>query len=128
MVPPPSAGTGQGGQPEVPPEQPDGGEPTVGADLVVLSPTRRRAGRAASEPDLQGAAGSSSLSHDLESATVSSPGWASGGGTGELNVAAQEVRNRLQAQAASLQQYTQEFLAMRAVIRVSLLSLVALFS
>ena len=41
-------------------------------------------------------------------------------------MAAQEVQNRLQAQAASLQQYTQEFLATRAVIRVSLLALVIL--
>ena len=40
VVPPPSAGTGQDGQPEAPPEQPAGGEPTVRADLVVLSPTR----------------------------------------------------------------------------------------
>ena len=43
-----------------------------------------------------------------------------------LNTTAQEVRNRLQAQAASLQRYTQEFLSTRAVIRVSLLALVIL--
>ena len=56
VVQPPSAGTGQGSQPEVPPKQLAGGEPTAMADLVVLSPARRRAGRAASEPDPQRAA------------------------------------------------------------------------
>ena len=122
MVPPPSAGTGQGGQPELPPEQPAGGEPTATVDLIVLSPTRRRAGRAASEPDPQRAAGSSSLSHDLESATASSPGWTPGGGTAALNLAAQDVRSRLQAQATALQQCTREFLATRAVVRVSFLA------
>ena len=64
MVPPLLAGTGQDSQPEVPHEQPAGGEPTARADLVVLSPTRQCAGRVASEPDPQGVAGSSSLSHD----------------------------------------------------------------
>jgi len=107
VVPPSSVGTGQGGQPEVPPEQPAGGGPTVRADLVVLSPTRRRAGKATSEPDPQRAAGSSSLSHDLETASVSLPGWTPGGGTAVLNMAAQDVRNRLQAQATALKQYTQ---------------------
>ena len=47
---------------------------------------------------------------------------------GELNAAAQEVRNRLQAQAALVQQYTQEFLSTRAAIWVSLSFLAALVS
>ena len=38
-----------------------------------------------------------------------------------MNVAAQDVRTRLQAQATALRQYTHEFLATRAAIRVSLL-------
>ena len=120
-VPPLSAGTGQGGQPEVPPEQPAGGAPTATADLVFLSPAHRRAGRAASEPDPQRAAGSSSLSHDLESATASSPGWTPGGGTAALNLAAQDVCSRLQSQATALQQCTREFLATQVVVRVSFL-------
>ena len=37
-----------------------------------------------------------------------------------VNVAAQEVRNRLQSQAAVLRQYNDEFLATWAAIRVSL--------
>ena len=122
VVLPPSVGTSEGGQPEVPPEQPVGGEPTATADLVVLSPTRRRTGRAASEPDPQRAAGSSSLSHDLESATASSSGWTPGGGTAALNLAAQDVRSRLQAQATALHQCTREFLATRAVDQVSFLA------
>ena len=39
-----------------------------------------------------------------------------------LNAAAQDVRNRLQSQATVLNQYTQEFLATRTAIRVSLLA------
>ena len=38
-----------------------------------------------------------------------------------VNVAAQDIRNRLQAQAAALRKYNDEFLATRAAIRVSLL-------
>ena len=37
-----------------------------------------------------------------------------------VNVAAQEVRNRLQSQAAVLRQYNDEFLATRVAISVSL--------
>ena len=37
-----------------------------------------------------------------------------------VNVAAQDVRTRLQSQAAVLRQFTDEFLAMRAAIRVSI--------
>ena len=37
-----------------------------------------------------------------------------------VNVAAQDVRNRLQSQAAALRKYNDEFLATRAAIRVSL--------
>ena len=37
-----------------------------------------------------------------------------------MNVAVQEVRNRLQSQAAVLRKYNDEFLATRAAIRVSL--------
>ena len=89
----------------------------MGADLVVLSP------KATSEPDPQRAAGSSSWSHDLEMASISSPGWTPGSRTTVLNVAAQDVQTRLQSQAAALKQYTQEFLATRSAIRVSLLAL-----
>ena len=78
------------------------------------------------EPHLVPAAGQPAEA--LEAASTATSEWTPSGGTGELNVAAQEVRNRLQAQAASLQKYTQEFLATRAVIRVSLLALVVLFS
>ena len=123
MVPPPLAGMGQGGRLEAPPVQPAGGDPAVGADLIVLSPTRRCAGKATSEPEPQRAAGSSSLSHDLETASVSSPGWTPGGGTAVLNLAAQDVRSRLQSQATALKQCTREFLATRSAIRVSLLAL-----
>ena len=37
-----------------------------------------------------------------------------------VNMAAQDVRNRLQSQAAALRKYNDEFLATRAAIRVSL--------
>ena len=37
-----------------------------------------------------------------------------------VNVAAQDVRTRLQSQAAALRQFTDEFLATRAAIRVSI--------
>ena len=106
--------------------QPAGAEPTVGGDLVISSPLRRRAGKATSAPDAQKTVDTSSLAQDLEAASDSSSEWTPSGGTAELNTAAQEVRNRLQAQAASLQRYTQEFLATRAVIRVSPLALVIL--
>ena len=43
-----------------------------------------------------------------------------------MNVAAQVVRTWLQAQATVLKQYTDEFLATRAAIRVSLLILLLL--
>ena len=113
------AGKGQGSRPDAPPAQPTGGELTVGADLVVLSPSCRRAGKATSAPEPQKTAGASSSAQDLEAASDSSSGWTPGGGTAVLNVAAQDVRNRLQAQATALKQYTQEFLTTRTVIRVS---------
>ena len=110
---------GQGGRPNAPLVEPAGGEPTVGADLVVSSPSCRRAGKVTSAPDPQKTAGTNSSAQDLESASDSSSGWTPGGGTAVLNVAAQDVRNRLQAQATALKQYTQEFLTTRTVIRVS---------
>ena len=61
----------------------------------------------------------------MEAASASS-GWTPGGGTAVMNVAAQDVRNRLQAQAAALRKYNDEFLATRAAIRVSLLILLLL--
>ena len=61
-----------------------------------------------------------SSAQDLEAAGDSSSGWTLGGGTAVLNVAAQDVRSRLQAQATALKQYTQEFLTTRAAIRVSI--------
>ena len=86
---------------------------------MVQSPSRQRAWKATSAPDPQKAAGSSSSAQDMEAASASS-GWTPGGGTAVLNVAAQEVRNRLQSQATVLKQYTQEFLVTRTAIRVSL--------
>ena len=56
----------------------------------------------------------------MEAASASS-GWTLGGGTAVVNVAAQDVRNRLQSQAAALRKYNDEFLATRAAIPVSLL-------
>ena len=43
-----------------------------------------------------------------------------------MNIAAQDVRTRLQGQAAALRQFTDEFLATRAAIRVSILILLFL--
>ena len=43
-----------------------------------------------------------------------------------MNVAAQDVRTRLQAQATALRHYTDEFLTTRAAIRVRLLILLLL--
>ena len=102
----------------MPPAQSAGGEPAARTDLVVQTPSRQRARKGASEP--QKAAGSSSSAQDMEAASASS-GWTPGGGTAVVNVAAQDVRNRLQAQAAALRKYNDEFLATRAAIRVSLL-------
>ena len=118
-APPSPTGAAQGSRPNAPPAQSAGGEPAVRTDLVVRSPSRQRAGKATSAPDPQKAAGSSSLAQDVETASASS-GWTPGGGTAVVNVAAQEVRNRLQSQAAVLRQYNDEFLATRAAIRVSL--------
>ena len=117
---------GQSGQSAAAPEQPSKGEPEAGAGLEVQPALRQRAGGGASAPEPHRAAGASQMAEALEAAGVSTSECTPSGGTGELNAAAQEVRNRLQAQAAWLQQYTQEFLATRAVIRVSLLALVIL--
>ena len=94
----------------MPPPQPAGGEPTVGGDLVISSPLRRRTGKATSTPDAQKTMDAGSSAQDLEAASESSSGWMPGGGTAVPNVAAQDVRSRLQAQATALKQYTQEFL------------------
>ena len=117
-APAPPTGATQGGRPNLPPAQLAGGEQAARTDLVVQSPLRQRTGKAASEP--QKAAGSSSSAQDMEAASASS-GWTPGGGTAVVNVAAQDVRNRLQSQAAALRKYNDEFLATRAAIRVSLL-------
>ena len=87
---------------------------------------RQRVGRGIAAPEPHRATGASQTAEALEAASTGTSEWTPSGGTGELNAAAQEVGNRLQAQAASLQRYTQEFLATRAVIRVSLLALVIL--
>ena len=127
---PPAAptGAGQGGQSAAAPEQLAGGEPEAGAGLEVQPAMRRRAGGGTATPEPHRVVGAGRTAEALEAASTATSEWTPSGGTGELNMAAQEVRNRLQAQAASLQQYTKEFLATRAVIRVILLSLVALFS
>ena len=95
--------------------------------MAVRVPPSRRAGKAACEPqkaasEPQPAVGSSSSARDAEAASATS-GWTPGGGTAVVNVAAQDVRTRLQSQAAALRQFTDEFLAMRAAIRVSILIL-----
>ena len=118
-APPSPTGAAQGSRPNAPPAQSAGGEPAVRTDLVVRSPSRQRAGKATSAPDPQKAAGSSSSAQDVETASASS-GWTPGGGMTVVNLAAQEVRNRLQSQAAVLRQYNDEFLATRAAIQVSL--------
>ena len=92
--------------------------------MAVRILSSRRAGKAASEPqkaasEPQPAVGSSSSARDAEAASATS-GWTPGGGTAVVNVAAQDVRTRLQAQATVLTQYTDEFLATRAAIRVSI--------
>ena len=93
--------------------------------MAVRVPPSRRAGKAVSEPhkaasEPRPAVGSSSSARDAEAANATS-GWTPGGGTAVMNVAAQDVRTRLQAQATALRQFTDEFLATRAAIRVSLL-------
>ena len=72
-------------------------------------------------PYAQKARGSSSSTQELETASVSLPDWTLGGGMAVLNEAAQDVRTRLQAQAAALKNYNQEFLATQTAIQVSLL-------
>ena len=116
-APAPPTGAAQGSRPNVPLAQLAGGELAARTDLVVQSPLRQRARKAASDP--QRAAGSGSLARDVEAASASS-GWTPGGGTVVVNVAAQEVWNWLQSQAAALRKYNDEFLATRAAIRVSL--------
>ena len=93
-APAPPTGATQGGRPNLPPAQSAEGEPAARTDLVVQSPSRQRAGKAASEP--QKAAGSSSSAQDMEAASASS-GWTPGVGTAVMNVATQDVRTRLQA-------------------------------
>ena len=114
--PTPPTRAAQGGQPEPAPAQSAEGEPAAGAEVAVWVPSSRRAGKAASEP--QPAVGSSSSAQDVEAASTTS-GWTPGGGTAVMNVAAQDVRTRLQGQAVALRQFTDEFLATRAAIRVS---------
>ena len=53
-----------------------------------------------------GGRATSSLALEVEATSIGSPEWTPGGGTGVLNAAAQDVRARLQAQAATLQHYT----------------------
>ena len=101
-TPPSPTGMGQGGRPDAPPEQPAGGDPAVRADLVVLSPSRHCLGKATSASDPQAVAGSGPSAQDLETASSSSSGWTPGGGTAALNMAAQDIRERLQSQAAVL--------------------------
>ncbi len=123
-VPTPPTGVAQGGRPDLPPAQSAGGEPAARAEMAVRILSSRRAGMAASEPQMaasepQPAVGSSSSAQDAEVASATS-GWTPGGGSAVVNVAAQDVRTRLQSQAAALRQFTDEFLATRAAIRVSI--------
>ena len=126
----PSTRATQGRQPEPAPTQSAEGEPAAGAEVAVRVPPSRRAGKAAAEPqkaasEPQPAVGSSSSARDAEAASATS-GWTPGGGSAVVNVAAQDVRTRLQSQAAALRQFTDEFLATRAAIRVSILILLFL--
>ena len=122
--PTPLAGAGQGGRPEPPPAQSAEGAQAARVEVAVRIPPSQRAGKAAAEPqkaasEPQPAVGSSSSAQDVEAASATS-GWTPGGGTAVVNVAAQDVRTRLQSQAAALRQFTDEFLATRAAIRVSI--------
>ena len=49
-APVPPTGATQGGRPDLPPVQSAGGEPAARTDLVIRTPSRQRAGKAASEP------------------------------------------------------------------------------
>ena len=123
--PTPPTGATQGGQTEPAPAQSAEGEPAAGAAVAVRVPPSRRAGKAASEPhkaasEPRPAVGSSSSAQDAEAASATF-GWTPGGGSAVVNIAAQDVRTRLQGQAAALRQFTDEFLATRAAIRVSIL-------
>ena len=111
---PPAAPTraGQGGQSSAAPEEPAGGEPENRAGLEVQPATGRRAGGGAAPPELRRAAGAGQPAEDLEATSTAVSEWTPSGRTGELDAAAQGVRSRLQAQAALLQQFTQEFLSM----------------
>ena len=95
VVPSPPTGAGQGSRPDALPVQPAGGEPTVGADLVVSLLSRRRMGKATSALEPQKTAGAISSAQDPEAVSDSSSGWTPGSGTAVLNVVAQDVRNRL---------------------------------
>ena len=91
-APAPPTGVTQGGRLVLPPVQSAGGEPAVRTDLVVRTPSRQRAGKAASEPqkaasEPQPAVGSSSSAQDMEAASATS-GWTPGGGTAVVNMAA----------------------------------------
>ena len=78
----------------------------MGGDLVISSLLHRHAGKATSAPDAQKTMDAGSSAPELEAASDSLSGWTPGGGTAVLNVVAQDVRNRLQAQATALKQYT----------------------
>ena len=127
---PPAAptGAGQGCQSSAAPEEPTGGEPENRAGLEVQPATGRRAGGGAAPSESRRVVGAGQSTEDLKAASTATSEWTPSGGTGELNVAAQGVRSRLQAQAALLQQFTQEFLSTRATIRVSPSFLAALLS
>ena len=58
---------------------------------------------------------------DTEATSAAPPDWTTRGGACVLNVAAQDVRAWFNAQGAVLQQYMQEFLATRVVVRVGFL-------
>ena len=103
----------------MPPAQPAGGKPTVGGNLVISSPLRWHARKVTSAPDAQKAVDAGGSTQDLGAASDSSSRWTPGSGTAMLNVVAQDVRSRLQAQATALKQYTQEFLTTRSIIRAS---------
>ncbi|XP_073362914.1 uncharacterized protein [Aegilops tauschii subsp. strangulata] len=119
--PTPPTRAAQGGQTEPVLAWSAEGEPAAGAEVAVQVPPSWRAGKAASEPhkaasEPRPAVGSSSSARDAEAASATS-GWTPGRGTAVVNIAAQDVRTRLQNQAATLRQFTDEFLATRAAIR-----------
>nr|XP_020174037.2 atherin-like [Aegilops tauschii subsp. strangulata] len=109
----------QGSRPDVPPVPQVSGEMVLGASPVARTPARRRAAKATSVLRPQEIGASSSSAPEAEATSAVPREWTSGGGTGVLDKASQEVRSRLQALGEALQNYTHTFLASRAAVRIN---------